>query len=83
MGKKQIQNRLFEFRIRYNVGRRGSALDSFHYYMAESAWDAFEYHVAAMKRADRPSESIQVEMFNPWAERWEDKSEVLDRRSEN
>lgn len=73
-------NRLFEYRIQYNAGAEVSALDSYHYYMAESAEQAFEFHILAMKRLNACAQHLRVERKNPWNDRWEDASEVLDHR---
>ena len=75
--KKETQARLFEFRIQYNVGKYGSAMDSYHYYMAETAEQAYQFHIECMKRVQKPSESLCVERKNPWNHKWEDQSEVI------
>lgn len=73
-------NRLFEYRIQYNAGAQVSAFDSYHYYMAENAEQAFEFHIQAMKKRGRPAQHLCVERKNPWNSKWEDVSEVIDHQ---
>ena len=69
--------RLFEFRIKYNAGIEHSAFDSYHYYMAETPEQAFEYHLEAMRRHRVACQNLCVERKNPWADRWEDNSKQI------
>lgn len=77
---KDVQARLYEFRIKFNAGPDTAALDSYHYYMAETAEQAYQYHLDAMTRRHRVAQHLSVERRNPWSYRWEDASEVLDHR---
>lgn len=74
------QARLYEFRIKYNAGLETSALDSYHYYMAETAEDAYNYHIEAMRRLRACAQHLSVERRNPWTYKWEDVSEVIDHK---
>lgn len=74
---KHREPRQFEFRIKYNAGKYTSAMDSYHYYMAETAEQAFVYHIRAMERLSANAQHLCVERRNPWSNRWEDTSEVL------
>lgn len=69
--------RLYEFRITYNAGSDISAHDSFHYYMAETAEQAFKFHIETMIRYHANAQHKRVERRNPWNNKWEDVSEVL------
>lgn len=82
MTRKYTQVRLFEYRIKYNAGLEHSAFDSYHYYMAETAEQAFEYHLEAMRKHHAKAQNLCVEMKNPWAKRWEDVSSVLEQQQE-
>ena len=54
-----------------------SAMDDYHYYMAANAMQALEYHALTMKRKRAERQDISVERYNPWALRWEDRSNIL------
>ncbi len=71
---ESIQARLYEFRIKYNAGIEHAAFDSYHYYMAETAEQAFEYHLEALRKHKTQCQNLRVEKKNPWAKRWEDMS---------
>lgn len=77
---KEVQSRLYEFRIKYNAGLEIAALDSYHYYMAETAEDAYRFHIEAMERLHAPAQHLSVERRNPWTYKWEDASEVIDHK---
>ena len=77
MSREQSTPRLYEYRIKYNAGMECSAFNSYHYYMAENAEQAFMYHLEAMRRHHALAQNLCVERLNPWSERWEDKSEVI------
>ena len=70
--------RLFEYRIRYNPGVGEAAQDSYHYYMAENAEQAYQFHLETMRRYHAAAQNMCVERLNPWNARWEDRSQVLD-----
>lgn len=73
--------RLFEYRIRYNPGAGHAAQDSYHYYMAESAEQAYEFHLETMRRYHAAAQNMCVERLNPWSCKWEDRSQVLDHET--
>ena len=67
--------RQFEYRITY---RKQNCLQlNKHYYMAESAEQALEFQLEMMKHRGWDLEIIKIEKFNPWSERWIDKSEII------
>lgn len=74
---KLTRSRLYEFRIRYNAGKEHSAFDNYHYYMAETASQAFNFHRKAMRRHGVCSQNISVEKFDPYAERWENQTNEI------
>lgn len=74
------KSRLFEFRIKYNAGPEHSAMDNYHYYMAETAELAYDFHLIAMRTKGKTCQNVSVDRFNPWSEKWEDVSEVLDHK---
>jgi hypothetical protein len=76
--KKRYETpKLFEFRIKYNAGADHSAIDSYHYYSAESPEDALVFHTSMMKRRNFKSQTLSIEKKNPYANRWEDQSYIL------
>lgn len=68
--KKYSSPKLFEFRIRYNAEAGHSAQDSYHYYNAENAQQALEYHELMMKRRGYTSQLISIEKKDPYAQKW-------------
>lgn len=74
---KHKEPRLFEYRIKYNAGDDISAMNSYHYYMAETAAQAYDFHLKTMNRLHAHAQHLSVECRNPWSNRWEDASDVL------
>jgi hypothetical protein len=81
--KKNNQPKLFEYRIQYNAGSEHSAIDSYHYYMAENASQAFHFHIEAIKHKKTSVQNICLEKFNPYSEKWEDKTEFIEEVESN
>ena len=79
--KKYEYPRLFEFRVRYNDGADHSAVDSYHYYSAESAKDALAFHTSMMEKRKIKSQTISVEKKNPYSNEWEDQSYVINQEA--
>ena len=68
--------RQFEYRITYR--RKNCVQLNKHYYMAESAEQALEFQLEMIEHRRWNIEIIKIEKFNPWSERWVDKSEIID-----
>lgn len=77
MKKDNYRSRLYEYRIRYNAGKEHSAFDNYHYYMAENASQAFDFHKKAMRKKHLCAQNISVEKYDLYAERWEDESSLV------
>lgn len=77
MSKQPPSPRLYEYRIKYNAGMECSAFNSYHYYMAENAEQAFHFHLEAMRKHHARAQNLCVERLCPWSDRWEDKSNVM------
>jgi hypothetical protein len=75
--KKVNKVPLFEYRIKYNVGMNHSALDSYHFYLAENADQAFEFHLSSMKHNHASAQNLSIEKWNPYSEKWEDESDHI------
>lgn len=67
--------RVWEYRIRYNAGVDHSALDSYHYYNAENAHDAYEYELEMMRHRGEEYQIISVERKCPYRRTWLDETE--------
>jgi len=78
-----MNEKLFEYRIKYNAGEEHSAIDSFHYYMAESAVQAFHFHTESIKHLKTCVQNVSIEKYNPYSQKWEDKSESIGERESN
>lgn len=75
--KKSDEIKLREYRVKYNAGPHHSAVDSYHYYNAETPSQALDYHNIMMQKHGYESQTISIEEKNPYADRWEDRSEIL------
>ena len=78
-----MNEKLFEYRIKYNAGQEHSAIDNYHYYMAETASQAFRYHIETIKHKHTCVQNISIEKYNPYAQRWEDRSEAINEHESN
>jgi hypothetical protein len=84
--KKHFIPKLFEFRIRYNAGAGHSKNDSFHYYTAENAKDALNYHTTMMSKYNFRSQTISIERKDPYRAianvppKWIDESDVINNK---
>ena len=79
--KKTNQTKIYEYRIKYNAGLEHSALDSYHYYIAENAHQAFEYHMTMMEKHGFNSQAISIEKKNPYSLKWEDESYAINQEA--
>ena len=78
-----MNEKLFEYRIKYNAGQEHSMLDNYHYYMAETASQAFRFHVESIKHLKTCVQNISIEKYNPYSQKWEDRSEIINERESN
>ena len=83
MKKQSANNKLFEYRIRYNAGPGCSALDNYHYYMAESSTQAFNFHIESIKHKNTCVQNISIEKYNPYSKKWEDRSHMITEKESN
>jgi len=77
MKKDNYRSRLYEYRIKYNAGEEHSAFDNYHYYMAENASQAFDFHRKAMRKKHLCAQNLSVEKYDLYAERWEDETQFV------
>lgn len=78
-----MNEKLFEYRIKYNAGEDHSAIDNYHYYMAENSQQAFRFHVESIKHLKTCVQNVSIEKYNPYSQKWEDKSEVINEKESN
>lgn len=78
-----MNEKLFEYRIKYNAGEERSALDSYHYYMAENAGQAFKFHTTTIRHKHTCVQNLSLEKYNPYSQKWEDKSEAINEAESN
>lgn len=69
--KKYESDKLFEFRIKYNASLEHVALDNYHYYMAHDAQEAMAFHNSMLKSRNIKVQTLSIEKFNPYSEKWE------------
>ena len=72
-----MNEKLFEYRIKYNAGPGHSEMNSYHYYMALNASQAFLFHIKAVQHKKTCVQNISIEKYNPYSQKWEDRSEVI------
>lgn len=78
---KNKEPRAFEYRVKYNAGAEHSAIDSYHYYNAINASDALIYHNTVMANKKVDCQVVSVEKKNPYSNKWEDESYVLNQEA--
>lgn len=78
-----MNEKLFEYRIKYNAGEDHSAIDNYHYYMAENSQQAFRFHVESIKHLKTCVQNVSIEKYNPYSQKWEDKSESIAEKESN
>ena len=72
--KRESYPKLYEYRIKYNATADIIANDSYHYFMAENAQEAFKAHLTMLKKKGLVTQDISVEKFNPYSDKWEDET---------
>ncbi len=77
--KKYKEDKLFEYRVRYNASQDHVAQDNYHYFMAKSAKEALEAHKSMLLKRKLCTQDISIEKFNPYSQKWEDKLFIDDR----
>ena len=76
--KKSNEPKLFEYRIKYNAGAGHAAQDSYHYYNAQNAEQAFNFHNSMVKKHNLRMQTLSIEKYNPYSDSWEDRSVILE-----
>lgn len=74
---KEKEPRLFEYRIKYNAEPTRSAINNYHYYNAFTASQALDFHDSMLRKNNLVLQTLSVEKFNPYSNKWEDRSEIL------
>ena len=59
-----------EYRIKYNAGLEHSESDNYHYYMADSAIQALNFHELSRQAKKISLQTISVERFCRYSEKW-------------
>jgi len=73
--ERLTMERLWEYRIRYNPGRDESAVDSFHYFNATSAHEAYIFEIEMRNHRDQHYQIISIERQCPYSNSWIDETE--------
>ena len=68
---------MLEYRIKYNAGASHAEINSYHYYLADSAIQALGFHFKMVKRKKIKMQTISVEKYCKYSDKWFDESEVL------
>jgi hypothetical protein len=64
-----------EYRIKYNSSN--SAMDSYHYYMADSAIQALEFQKIMCKQKELDIEILSIERKCRYMKKWINESKIL------
>lgn len=75
--EKNKQVDLFDYRIKYNAGAEHAELDNYHYYTASSADQAMSFHNNMLNKNNIIVQTISIEKYNRYADRWEDETENI------
>lgn len=75
--EKNKQVNLFDYRIKYNAGAEHVELDNYHYYTASSANQAMSFHNEMLNKNNITVQTISIEKYNRYADRWEDETENI------
>jgi len=70
---------MIEYRIKYNIGKDHAEVDNYHYYMADGAIQALIFHYKMMKKKNLDMQTISVEKYCKYSDKWIDESEVLQK----
>lgn len=73
--KKYKEDKLFEYRVRYNASESHVAQDNYHYFMARNSNEALEAHKSMLLKHKLCVQDISIEKYNPYSEKWEDETE--------
>lgn len=71
--------KLFEYRIKYNAGAGHAELNNYHYYNAESAEKALNFHLSMIEKHGLEMQTLSVEKYNSYSDLWEDESYVINQ----
>jgi len=80
MKKRVKEERVSEFRIKYNAGEYHSVLNNYHYYMAYDAQSALDFHNDTLNRKHTDAQNLSVERYNIYSQKWEDESEIIKQK---
>lgn len=72
-----MNEKLFEFRIKYNAGEFHSVMNSYHYYMAETPLKAFSFHIQTLMHKKSSAQNLCIEKYNPYSRQWENCPKVI------
>ena len=75
MKKKNKINRLYDFRIKYSS--EDSVMTNYHYYNCETSKQALEFQKEMIENKNWKIKLLSIEKKNPYSDKWEDRSEVL------
>jgi len=73
----QIWEYRIEYRHRDEEGADSLGSTSFHYYNAESASEAFEYHQFTISKKSWDVNILKVERRCPYADKWIDETDLI------
>jgi hypothetical protein len=59
--KKYSSPKIYEYRIKYNAGPDHAVNDSYHYFQAETAEQALDFHESMMAKKKLKCQTISVE----------------------
>lgn len=66
--------RIWEYRIKYNPGRGHAAVNSYHYFNATTAHEAYIFETEMRKHRDQHYQIISIERKCPYSNLWIDET---------
>lgn len=67
--------KIWEYRIKYNAGRFHSAVNSYHYFNATTAHEAYIFETEMRKHRHQNYQIISIERKCPYSNLWIDETE--------
>lgn len=81
--KPKTANKIHLFRIKYNFGKDCSVTNSYHYFHAESADQALNFHNFSMSKKGYDCQILSIDKKNPYSNKWENQTNFYINDDEN
>jgi len=79
--QKNKEPKIFQYRIKYNAESSESAINNYHYFLANSPKEALDFHLTMARSKMIEMQTLSIEEYNSYADRWEDRSSILNQEA--